>query len=139
MQALSVEIKNCPYNPGMTAGRPSKTKDRSELGKRLFEVRQQSGLSQTKVAELIGVPQQTYAGWERKSCAINPEHLAKLASVFDVTVDFLVGASIKLRRGGPKGKAQRLFEELGSLPRSRQQRILSVVDDLLAAYRISSQ
>ena len=41
----------------------------------------------------------------------------------------------KQRRGGPKGKAQRLFEEIGNLPRSRQIRILSVVEDLIAAHK----
>ena len=109
---------------------------RSEVGKRLWEARQNAGLSQEKTAQLIGVPQQTYAGWERKECAINPIYLAKLAEAFGVTVDFLIGANTQQKRkGGPKGKAQRLLEEIGNLPRSRQNRILSVVEDLIAAHK----
>jgi len=141
MQALSVKIENCPYNPGMAiTGRPAKIEERSEIGKRLLEARQNAGLSQTATAELIGVPQQTYAGWERKECAINPVYLARLAQVFGVTVDHLIGANTKnQRRGGPKGKAQRLFEEIGNLPRSRQNRILNVVEDLISAHKHSNE
>lgn len=136
MQAFSLSFENSPYNPGMKTGRPPKFENRSEVGKRLFEARQNAGLSQTQVSELIGVPQQTYAGWERKKCAIDPECLAKLAEIFDVSVDSLAGANIRpQRRGGPRGKALRLFEELGNLPRSKQNRILSVVEDLIAAQK----
>ncbi len=136
MQAFSISLENCPYNLSMKTGRPAKSEFRSELGKRLLEARQNAGLSQTQVSELIGVPQQTYAGWERKKCAIDPECLAKLAEIFDVTVDALVGKTVKQqRRGGPRGKALRLFEELGNLPRSRQNRILIVVEDLISAHR----
>lgn len=137
MQAHSVESQIRPYNQGMAAGRPPKSDERSPLGQRLFEARQNAGLSQAKIAELIGVPQQTYAGWERRNCAINPEHLARLAEVLGVSVDALLGRKSTTRRGGPKGKAQRLFEEVSSLPRSRQQRILNVVEDLLAAHRLN--
>ena len=136
MQAYSLSTENCPYTLGMKTGRPPKSQDRSEIGKRLFDARQNAGLSQTQVSEQIGVPQQTYAGWERKKCAIDPECLAKLAEIFNVSVDYLVGASNKpQRRGGPRGKALRLFEELGNLPRSKQNRILGVVEDLIAAQR----
>jgi transcriptional regulator with XRE-family HTH domain len=134
MQSESVKTENCPYNGRMTSGRPAKTNDRSDIGKRLYEARQNAGLSQIQTAELIGVPQQTYAGWERKECAINPVYLVRLAEIFEVTVDSLLGANDKkLQRGGPKGKAKRLFEELTVLPRSKQNRILSVVEDLIAA------
>lgn len=136
MQAFSISPENSPYTPDMKTGRPPKSIDRSEVGKRLFEARQNAGLSQTQVSELIGVPQQTYAGWERKKCAIDPECLAKLAQIFDVSVDSLVGVDIKpKRRGGPRGKALRLFEELGKLPRSKQNRILGVVEDLISAQK----
>ena len=135
MQPLPSNLENQAYTAGMTAGRPAKSRARSEVGKRLFEARQNAGLSQTQVAEIVGIPQQTYAGWERKACAINPEHMARLADLFGVTVDALVGREQSLRRGGPKGKAQRLFEEVSNLPRARQQRILGVVEDLLSAQR----
>ena len=136
MQAFSISTENRPYNPGMKTGRPAKTESRSEIGRRLWEARQNAGLSQTQVSELIGVPQQTYAGWERKKCAIDPEYIARLAEIFEVTLDSLIGTKTQnKRRGGPKGKAKLLFEEIGTLPRSRQNRILSVVEDLISAHK----
>lgn len=136
MQHESVKIKNCPYTGPMTSGRPAKINERSDIGKRLYEARKAAGLSQTQTSELIDVPQQTYAGWERKECAINPLYLVRLAEIFGVSLDSLIGADEKkAQRGGPKGKAKRLFEEIGTLPRSKQNRILSVVEDLIAANR----
>lgn len=134
MQVESVKFKNCPYNGRMTSGRKAKTEERSDIGKRLFEARQNAGLSQIETSKLIGVPQQTYAGWERKECAINPLHLAKLAQVFKISVDTLIGSTPpKPKRGGPKGKALQLFEKINTLPRSKQIRILNVVEDLIIA------
>jgi len=140
MQAFSISLENSPYNPGMKTGRPPKTESRSEIGRRLLEARQNAGLSQNQVSELIGVPQQTYAGCERKKCAIDPEYIARLSEIFEVTLDSLIGTNKKgKRKGGPKGKAKRLFEEIGNLPRSRQNRILNVVEDLIAAHKHSNE
>jgi hypothetical protein len=36
------------------------------------------------------------------------------------------------RKGGPVGKARRVFEEVSKLPRHKQQRILGIAEDLLA-------
>jgi len=133
MQALSVFFPVPVYTPGMAAGRPSKSK-RSPFGERLVAARQQLGLSQMLVAEKLGITQQTYAGWERRTTALRPEHLAQLATVLNVPVDHLLGrANLLKRSGGPVGKARRIFEEVSKLPRNRQQRILGVVEDMLTA------
>ena len=135
MQAISVVSKKCLYTSGMIARRKKDDPiERPDVGNRLYEARTNAGLSQTKTAELIGVPQQTYAGWELKECAINPIYLSRLAKIFGVPLDVLIdGPHKNPRRGGLKGKAQILFEEVCSLPRSKQNKILSVVEDLIAA------
>ena len=45
-------------------------------------------------------------------------------------IPFLNGGQ---RKGGPVGKARRVFEEVSKLPRHQQQRILGIVEDLIAA------
>jgi transcriptional regulator with XRE-family HTH domain len=135
MQALSVFISNPVYTSGMAAGRPSKS-ERSPFGERLLAARQQLGFSQTQMAEKLGITQQTYAGWERRTTALRPEHLAQLAAVLNVPLDYLMGRENATKRGGgPVGKARRMFEEVNKLPRDRQQHVLRVVADLLKANR----
>jgi len=98
--------------------------------------RQTLGLSQTQVAEKLGITQQTYAGWERRTTALRPDHIAQLAKVLNASVEHLLGqAPAKQRGGGPVGKARRVFEEVSKLPRNRQKHIIRVVEDLLVAQR----
>jgi len=139
MQALSVFIQTPVYTPGMAAGRPAKS-ERSAFGERLVAARQQLGLSQIEVAEKLGITQQTYAGWERRTTALRPESIAQLASVLTVSVEHLLGQENQVKRnGGPIGKARQVFEAVSQLPRHQQQRILGVVEDMLSAYRFSQK
>ncbi len=136
MQGISPISGNCPYNDGMPGGRPPKSK-RSEFGERLVSIRQRAGLSQTQVAEKLGVSQQAYAGWERSTTALRPDDLAKLADVFGTGTDELLGKrSAPKRAAGPVGKARAVFERVSQLPRATQQRTLANVDDALTAYQV---
>ena len=117
----------------MPGGRPPKLK-RSEFGERLVAIRQRAGLSQTSIAEKLGVSQQAYAGWERSTVALRPDDLARLAEVLATTTDELLGKSAPKRGVGPVGKAKALFDRVSALPRDRQQRILITVEDMLAAH-----
>ena len=52
-----------------------------------------------------------------------------LTPIFQVTPDYLfAGKGNGSRKGGPTGKARRIFEEVSRLPRSQQQHILAVVE-----------
>lgn len=136
MQGISPISGNCPYNDGMPGGRPPKLK-RSEFGERLVLIRQRAGLSQTQVADKLGVSQQAYAGWERSTVALRPDDLAKLAEVLETTTDELLGKQAAPKRGtGPVGKAKALFDRVSALPRDRQQRILTTVEDMLVAHEV---
>lgn len=136
MQAYSVTFFSLGYSPDMTTGRPAKTK-RTEFGERLFAARQQLGLSQTQMAEKLGITQPSYAGWERRETALKPEHLVRLAEILNVSVDYLLGKENgRPRGGGPAGKARQIFERVSQLPRATQQRILANVEDALTAYEV---
>jgi len=137
MQAESLFSLPAAYTAPMTAGRPAKFK-RSQFGAKLFAARQLKGLSQTELAAKLGITQSTYAGWERRTTALKPESISSLAEALNVSVDFLLGhENGGHRKGGPVGKARRVFEEVSQLPRHKQQRILGIVEDLLAAQRIA--
>ena len=120
----------------MPGGRPARSTHRTGFGKRLYEARTEKGLSQTYVAEALGVTQPSYADWERKSVSLKPEYLPKLAELLDVSVEHLVGATpTKRRSGGPTGRLRRVFDQVGELPHSQQKRIVAMVEDMLIAQK----
>lgn len=60
------------------------------LGERIKEQRKCSGLSQEKVAGLVGVSRQAVTKWETGQSAPSTENLFKLAEIFGTTVDMLL-------------------------------------------------
>lgn len=118
----------------MQTGRPSKH-PRTPFGERVLAARLAAGLSQAQVAEKLGITQTSYADWERHPVALRPDQVEQLTKILNVSAEQLYGSPAKPRGGGPVGKARRLFEEVSGLPRSQQQHILRVVEDLLTAQR----
>jgi transcriptional regulator with XRE-family HTH domain len=95
------------------------------------------GLFQMQLAEKLSITQSTYAGWERRTTALKPEYISKIALALNVSVDYLLGhENGGQRKGGFVGKARRVFEEVSKLPRRQQQRILGIVEDLIAVQRV---
>ena len=112
----------------MPIGRPAKH-TRTEFGERLYQLRHEKGFSQQQIAERVGVTQQAYAGWERSTTALRPLDLAKLAAAFDISSDELLGLKpAGKRKGGPVGRAHRLFEQVSKLSRKQQQKVLDSVE-----------
>ena len=60
------------------------------LGERIKEQRKNCGLSQEKVAELVGVSRQAVTKWEAEQSAPSTENLFRLAEIFGTTVDILL-------------------------------------------------
>lgn len=123
------------YTGDMKTGRPARS-PRSAFGSRLYELREASGLSQQEVADQLGISQPSYALWERRNVALKSEQIAKLGSILDCSVEELIlGTAVKpVRRGGPDGKARRLFEDVSRMPRAQQQHVLTVVEAFVKQY-----
>lgn len=135
MQALLLKNESGPYTVGMNTGRPAK-RERTAFGARLHALREAAGLSQQDVAARLGITQPAYALWERRNVSVRVDQLCQVAKIFKVPVeDLFYEPSTARQRGGPIGKARKVFEEVSQLPRNRQQRIVSVVEDMLAAAR----
>ena len=120
----------------MPGGRPAKSEQRTGFGKRLYEARIEKGLSQTYVADALGITQPSYADWERKSISLKPEYLPKLAELLDVSIEHLLGtAPAKRKSGGPTGKLRRVFDQVSELPYNQQRRIIEMAEDMLIAQK----
>lgn len=60
------------------------------FGQRIKTYRQQKGLSQEKVAQLVGVSRQAVGKWEADQSAPSTENLLKLAEILGCTVEALL-------------------------------------------------
>lgn len=60
---------------------------------RLKETRKEKGFTQQEVANLIGISQNNYSYWENGKVKIDNESIKKLADLFGVSVDYLLGRS----------------------------------------------
>lgn len=61
------------------------------LTKRLVDLRENSGLSQSEVARRIGIDNSSLSRIESGSRKVSAEELSKFATLYDVTTDYLVG------------------------------------------------
>jgi len=132
MQAVAHNFWTPGYAALMPAGRPTKS-TRPSFGERLVLARQQAGLTQQQLAERLGTTQRVITYWEREPVALRADQLAALADALAVSADFLIGREASTKRGnGPVGRARRVLETVSRLPRHQQQRIIDVVEALVA-------
>ena len=59
--------------------------------RRIRDMREDSDLTQSDVAALLGIAQTVYSRYERGYQTIPLEHLIKLADHYNVSIDYLVG------------------------------------------------
>ncbi len=58
---------------------------------RLIKLRKERGLTQTKVADYLGIAQASYIRYEKGTSEPTVANLAKICDLLDVSADFLLG------------------------------------------------
>jgi len=58
---------------------------------RLVQARQNAKMSQTKIAEILNIPQQQYSRYETGQNEIPVRHVITLCKVYGVSADWLLG------------------------------------------------
>lgn len=61
------------------------------LGQRICELRTSLGWSQVELAKRLGVAKQTVSNWENENIQPSIEMLVRLAKLFNITTDYLLG------------------------------------------------
>lgn len=102
------------------------------LGARIAQVRKEQGITQTQLAELLGVSQQTITAYEVGRRRIQVSSLAAIAKTLGVAVEDLVGASAQPARRGPVPKLQQQMDRIAKLPRPQQRFVMQVIESVLA-------
>ncbi len=60
---------------------------------RIREIREDNLLTQQKVADLLNIGQRTYADYESGKTRIPIDNIMKLAKFYNVSMDYITGAS----------------------------------------------
>jgi transcriptional regulator with XRE-family HTH domain len=60
---------------------------------RIRELRKESSFTQQKIADILGIGQRTYADYESGKTRIPVDSLLILARLYDVSLDYITGAS----------------------------------------------
>jgi transcriptional regulator with XRE-family HTH domain len=113
------------------AGRPT-NKPAPAFGGRLAALRKAHGLTQPKMAEMLGISPAMLAYYERKATNPTAEFIRKAAAVLNVSVDQLLGHEVKNgRKPGPPSRLQQLTQQLSELPRNKQKMVVEMLEAYL--------
>jgi len=78
-----------------------------EIGKRVKAVREDMGISQTKLGDLIGVSYQQIQKYENGTSALSVEKLDKIATVLTTPISYFFGGTTKKNNKTGKIKEER--------------------------------
>jgi len=98
----------------------------------LRTLRTAAGLSLREFARQIDEQPSNVSFWETSGKLPKSAVLLPMAKALGVSVEELLGEKPP-RRNAPAGRARQTFEDVSKLPRSRQKKILDVVDALIKA------
>ena len=131
---MKTVLKNLTYNATDMAGRPPNTPS-TELGTRLASLRKAANLSQSQMAEAIGIPQRTISFYERQATSLPSNLIPKFAEVLGVPVEIVLGMEVENIKGkrGPKSELEKRFDHVRDLPRSEQQLVIQFLDRFIKA------
>jgi len=102
-----------------------------QLGKRIATLRKETKLTQTQLANHLSTSQQLIAAYEAGSRKIPVPVLAKLAKLYAVPMDELVGMKEAPTKRGPASKLQQQMEQIARLPRTKQQLATDMLEAII--------
>lgn len=82
--------------------------------KRLFDLREYKDLSQIKLADYLGITQQTYSLWEKGTKIIPLKHLNSLSNFYEISMDYIVGLKDEKNNSGIIKLTELNKNEIGS-------------------------
>jgi transcriptional regulator with XRE-family HTH domain len=104
------------------------------MGERIASLRRARNLTQTHLAEALGVSQQAVQAYEAGTRRIPVSALPVVAETLSVSLEDLFGTQAKAARGkrGPVPQWQQHIEAVARLPRAKQQFVSEMLRTVLA-------
>ena len=102
------------------------------LGQRLTRLRKQHGFTQVELAEKTGITQVLISAYETDRCSFSVEMAVRFAMALEISLDELLHP--KAKKGSikkPSRRVLRRLEQIESLPRRKQEALLTTIDAFL--------
>ena len=104
-----------------------------ELGKRIASLRKLRNITQTQVAEALGISQQTMQAYEVGRRRIPVSALPIVARILVVSLEELFGESSHAKsKRGPASRLQQQIDAISQLPKTQQRFVTQMLDTVLA-------
>lgn len=115
-------LKLAPLDPGPET-----------VGQRIARIRKERGYTQREVADRIGIIPALVSDYENDKLRLNADMILRFAQVLEVTTDELLLPQSSKKRPGrkPSRKVLRRLEQIESLPRRKQDALLTTIDAFL--------
>ncbi|MET0017863.1 S24 family peptidase [Oscillibacter sp.] len=95
------------------------------IGQRIRELRKECSLSQSALASQLFVSHQAVGKWERDESTPNPEAIVKMANIFGVSTDVLLGEVSRPAPSSPNGVMVPVLGDVaGGIPMLAQENII---------------
>jgi len=124
---------------------PRKVPANSEFGRRLAEIRQQRGLTQGQLADLIDSTQRVISYYETVAESAPSPIIVQLAKALDVSADDLLGlnppkkpkATATLPQDPETKRLWKKFQQVRSLPEKDQRAVIRLINSLVQTKQAS--
>lgn len=105
--------------------------DEKAIGRRLRELRQRRGLTQTELAEQLGIDQTLVSNYERGAARMHGALVAGFAKALKASADEVLGLKDSLAPKQSNGRLLRRLQRIEELGTADQKAVLRYLDALL--------
>ena len=105
------------------------------IGSRIARLRREKGMTQTELADLLGVSQPVVSDYENGAIKLSGETIVQLARILGASADEILGLEKPARTSAGAIKNRRLYRQLQSidrLPKRDQEALARTIDAFLA-------
>jgi transcriptional regulator with XRE-family HTH domain len=104
----------------------------------LTALREQAGLTVRELARQLGTSHPNILSWEKSGRVAKTEFLLPMARIFGVTVEEVLGEARPRRVANPGGKLGQVFDAAAKLPRSKQDKVIALLEAFVDQHAAAS-
>jgi len=100
----------------------------------LTAMRERAGLSRREFARQLGTSHTNVNSWEQAGWITKSEFIVPAAAILGVTVEELLGLPKTRKNPIPGGRLGQAFAAASELPRSKQEKVIALLDAFVAQH-----
>jgi transcriptional regulator with XRE-family HTH domain len=138
LPAPETRVKMTPAMPRRSRLRlPPLNLGSETVGQRLARLRKERGLTQTELADTIGIIQVLISDYEHDRLRVHADMLARFALALGVSTDEIVGLKAQKSNGHTLSrKVGRRMQQIETLPQRHQRALLQTIDAFLKSAQL---